>query len=266
MTYTRSEEFAWGTTFLTKQIGRDCPIDEPPKAVETLTCTDQTIIDQCEPIKSDIFKSCDSQPEINRNDIYDHCVFDICHGASDRCTALNEVANACFNKLGDTITKDDDMCTWADKYNCAPVCQANSSYSLCAKTCEIKTCGNRNPVCDASSKMISMCVCDNGYLMKDGSCVKASACGCTLENGMTVSEGYVYNEECKKTCTCKDGEVTCVDDTASCKDECALGTDNCDVNAECEDRRNGFKCICKSGFTGNGVKCESNKPEGNYPL
>ena len=98
-----------------------------------------------------------------------------------------------------------------------------------------------------STKMISMCVCDDGSFLKDGECVDSIACGCVLENGMTVSEGYNYNIDCKQSCTCTDGEMVCVDEDDLCRDECTEKTHNCDENAECEDQRNGFKSACKIG-------------------
>ena len=39
-------------------------------------------------------------------------------------------------------------------------------------------------------------------------------------------------------------------------DECALGLDNCSANAECYDELGGFSCVCKEGYTGDGVTCE----------
>ncbi len=39
-------------------------------------------------------------------------------------------------------------------------------------------------------------------------------------------------------------------------DECKLNKDNCDKNANCINTPGGFKCECKPGYSGNGVKCE----------
>jgi hypothetical protein len=39
-------------------------------------------------------------------------------------------------------------------------------------------------------------------------------------------------------------------------DECKLDKDNCDKNAKCINTPGGFKCECKPGYSGNGVKCE----------
>ena len=37
-------------------------------------------------------------------------------------------------------------------------------------------------------------------------------------------------------------------------DECAEGTAVCDVNSICVDIDNGYKCLCKYGYYGNGKK------------
>lgn len=36
-------------------------------------------------------------------------------------------------------------------------------------------------------------------------------------------------------------------------DDC--GANSCNLNATCIDKFNGFECICKSGFEGNGTYC-----------
>ena len=41
-------------------------------------------------------------------------------------------------------------------------------------------------------------------------------------------------------------------------DECSNNADNCHVNAICENTISSYTCTCKSGFTGNGAKCEGN--------
>lgn len=40
-------------------------------------------------------------------------------------------------------------------------------------------------------------------------------------------------------------------------DECSLMVDNCDNNAFCTDTEGGFTCECTTGFTGDGVNCQS---------
>ena len=38
-------------------------------------------------------------------------------------------------------------------------------------------------------------------------------------------------------------------------DECTRHTDDCDVNANCLNTAGGYKCACKSGYSGNGTHC-----------
>ena len=38
-------------------------------------------------------------------------------------------------------------------------------------------------------------------------------------------------------------------------DECALGTHGCSPNADCIDTMENYTCICRSGFTGDGITC-----------
>ncbi|XP_063800138.1 signal peptide, CUB and EGF-like domain-containing protein 2 isoform X2 [Pseudophryne corroboree] len=39
-------------------------------------------------------------------------------------------------------------------------------------------------------------------------------------------------------------------------DECALGIDDCHIDAICQDTPTAYKCICKTGFKGEGTACE----------
>lgn len=45
---------------------------------------------------------------------------------------------------------------------------------------------------------------------------------------------------------------------SSCNvNECELETDNCHTNADCVDTYTGFLCICRLGYEGNGITCNS---------
>jgi hypothetical protein len=67
-----------------------------------------------------------------------------------------------------------------------------------------------------------------------------------------------------KNCTNEPGSFTCsdcpefyYDSSGVCLDinECQLGTGGCSENAFCKNRLLGNDCICKDGFTGNGLVC-----------
>ena len=38
-------------------------------------------------------------------------------------------------------------------------------------------------------------------------------------------------------------------------DECTSQLDNCNMNAECVNTMGSFICICRGGFSGDGVSC-----------
>ena len=41
-------------------------------------------------------------------------------------------------------------------------------------------------------------------------------------------------------------------------DECTTKTDNCDVNAVCTNTAGSHICVCKSGYSGDGISCYGN--------
>ncbi|KAM7404971.1 hypothetical protein PAMP_012270 [Pampus punctatissimus] len=43
-------------------------------------------------------------------------------------------------------------------------------------------------------------------------------------------------------------------------DECAEALDNCSIDAICQNTLKSYKCICKSGYKGDGKHCEGKSP------
>ena len=41
--------------------------------------------------------------------------------------------------------------------------------------------------------------------------------------------------------------------------ECTVKSDRCDINAACQNTEGSHKCICKTGFEGDGEKCSGKK-------
>lgn len=120
----------------------------------------------------------------------------------------------CANDNVGKIKKGDDFCNWAEETECVPEFGANSHWEGCVDECQdIKTCGTLSPLpkdCPADSKMVSMCVCNDGFVMMDDECVPESQCGCNTEEGATIPLGSTF-ENCDEVCTCgNDKMYSCV--------------------------------------------------------
>lgn len=46
-------------------------------------------------------------------------------------------------------------------------------------------------------------------------------------------------------------------------DECEIGAHNCDMHASCVNVPGSFKCSCREGWVGNGIKCIGKYTENN---
>lgn len=187
-------------------------------------CTNQEVKNTCNAIGDDsgIFKRCASVASVEHAIMQENCVFDYCLDNTMKCGIFENYAKTCLAELAGSLNKDDELCKWAEKSDCAPKCGPNSSFSACANLCEVRTCANRNDenTCPTNARFTSMCMCDEGYLLQDGVCIKEEDCGCIMENGASVANGY-ESTDCEKSCKCEKGEFKCEPLPAnSCKPEC----------------------------------------------
>jgi len=105
-----------------------------------------------------------------------------------------------------------------------------------------------NADCIGSSYSNKTCKCKPGWVGDGFVCKKYDPCDkcpnytkCVAGKCVCKDNGYYYqNNDCKD------------------KDECKLGYHNCHKHATCTNTVGGFKCKCKSGFTGDGVSCKKN--------
>nr|CCG47874.1 oikosin 30c [Oikopleura dioica] len=155
----------------------------------------------------------DCSPYVEKTAAHIACLIDGCTDRSSLCGSLGSYAKECLNSI--PISLRPNVCSWATESGCEQECGANSVFEGCANTCQAKkTCRNRHMSnserCGADINEIdSMCVCEPGYVLDNGNCIREEDCGCVWEfNGIYFSQGTSFANE-DETCECTAEGVVC---------------------------------------------------------
>jgi len=125
----------------------------------------------CEELNESPFTNCD----LDREEIIDHCVFDLCVGIPESdvvCEMMENYVSRC-NANG---ASQNYVTGWRSEDRCPLACDVNMSYDSCAKTaCQATTnyCSVNATTCAASVDCNEGCFCDEGWLLADdGTCTQ----------------------------------------------------------------------------------------------
>ncbi|KAJ8033747.1 Zonadhesin [Holothuria leucospilota] len=151
-----------------------------------------------------------------------------------------------YEQLIDHSTSDivtTDQATTDQLISTTLMCSPNMVYANCS-TCQA-TCMDPKG-CIKNCTEPEMCVCPNGFLLKEDACVIQEECGCFVRDVGVIAEGAIYiSSNCSRRCSCNRGQLDC------------SNTYRCSHNAVCEVRKDVQQCYCNVGYEGDGVNCTS---------
>ncbi|XP_054860582.1 alpha-tectorin-like [Amphiprion ocellaris] len=135
----------------------------------------------------------------------DSCVYDLCIGGGYQpilCQALNAYASQC-QQSGIQLQ------SWRRSGFCEIQCPANSHFESQGTGCP-PTCVNPNSTNNCPLPAQESCICNPGYILSGGVCVRHSDCGCSFEGRYYRSgETVILDNDCGRRCSCRYGSMTC---------------------------------------------------------
>ncbi|KAJ8032861.1 Fibrinogen C domain-containing protein 1-A [Holothuria leucospilota] len=121
-------------------------------------------------------------------------------------------------------------------------CPENMIYGT--STCQVTCADPDGRNCEETHNENDTCICADGFLMKSGTCVDPSQCGCFVMEGIVVPEGGFYvSEDCSEKYTCNNDQLTSNTNYA------------CNANATCAVREGVRQCYCNEKYKGDGETC-----------
>ncbi|XP_061481297.1 fibrillin-2 [Rhineura floridana] len=141
-------------------------------------------------------------------------------------------------------------------------CSCSDGYALMPdmRTCaDIDECESNPDICDGGQCTNIpgeyRCLCYDGFMASMDMKICIDVNECDLNSNICMF-GECENTKGSFICHCqlgysvKKGTTGCTD-----VDECEIGAHNCDLHALCVNVPGSFRCSCKEGWVGNGIKC-----------
>ncbi|XP_040977901.1 IgGFc-binding protein-like [Aquila chrysaetos chrysaetos] len=135
----------------------------------------------------------------------------------------------------DPSCQDDceDQETLQDTAGCAQRCPKNSHFEACGTACPA-TCTDPKAPASCSEPCTASCQCDEGFVLRNDSCVPVETCGC-FHNGRSykVREEFWEAGSCQSRCRCEaGGKVACKKAGCKAHEKCVTvdGVPKCQAN------------------------------------
>ncbi|XP_072904906.1 IgGFc-binding protein-like isoform X2 [Hemitrygon akajei] len=129
---------------------------------------------------------------------FNNCVYDMCQYQGlekTLCDQLQVYTDAC-------LSAGAPVHNWRTPDFCPLHCPENSHYSLCTSTCP-PTCNDLFSPIHCSNQCVEGCECDEGFVLSNSECVRASECGCTDVTGdYRLPNETWYKKGCSEQCQC----------------------------------------------------------------
>ncbi|XP_051780732.1 zonadhesin, like [Erpetoichthys calabaricus] len=146
------------------------------------------------------FAACHSR--VNPNNFFANCLFDVCElgGAHPPlCEALESYTSECQER---NVT----VGAWRNDTFCPLRCPTNSHYDPCVSPCQPSCLQIQRELC--RWPCAEGCICDKGFVLSGGHCVKQDSCGCQFNGNYYKPGDKFFTNGCQHQCQCIGSNVT----------------------------------------------------------
>ncbi|XP_048735098.2 IgGFc-binding protein-like [Ostrea edulis] len=177
--------------------------------------------------------------------MYESCIYDVCSYFDD-VKKRSEASCRAAEGLEAVCETSGFMVQWRSSAFCPIKCGANQRYSAAVSGCPA-TCTSPGAPDNCRLPNTEGCECLPGFLFSGTSCVRETECGCQAPNGDYIPlNAVIVSDDCTTTKKCirRDGE--------SLLQVLSVNT-RCHFNGLCGMNDGVRQCVCKEGYSGDGV-------------
>ncbi|XP_071435827.1 IgGFc-binding protein [Pithys albifrons albifrons] len=144
------------------------------------------------------------------------CIQDLCVTGGDTgvlCQSIQSYVSVCQD-AGVTVEN------WRTPFFCPVLCPANSTYSLCTNTCT-NSCAGNTTACPQTCA--EGCQCHQDLVFDGQGCIPKEQCGCFEDGQYYKPHEVVFQDHCRRRCSCIPGQgLTCHDYSCTEDESCEI--------------------------------------------